>query len=301
MTTLRQRDARHGYNSRQINRIVETLCNAAPVTPEKEQEWGRLVWEGDKDAQGLLVLHNMRFVVSCALSIAASKIDLDDAVSAGIEGALVAAGKFKPGHGRFISYAVHYIYRWITKETLLSSTPVRVPHNYTTHIKKIRDDYTEFLDWRGSAPSQKDMMALGASAAQADAALVAYAAHASLDAPLGDDTGTTHADMLVSEGEPADYLAELNSDWKMMEGVMRDVLTDRERRVLMLRWGIGFDGDPMTLEEIGDVFGFTRERARQLCDKALWRLQVRAGSAKWTAPPKCIKSARDKAWMAANA
>lgn len=274
MITLQQDFRRE---NKRVSDSVGRLCNKAQLTRDEEQALAVRAQEGDTEAMNALVEHNMRFVVYCATSIMGSNLDLDDAISTGALGALEAARRYKPGKpGRFISYAVHYIRRWIMNEYLLTGNPVRLPQNYTISTRDLREAYIDYETRYGHRPGAKDLEFVTGSLAFAEASLVAMAQHQSANLEIGEGRNKMEwHEMREHPGPGPDVLAEANSERDMINRAM-SILTERERDILIRRCGIDQE-KPESLDQIAGVYGLSREGIRQIQERALTKVRTKLG------------------------
>jgi len=244
------------------------------LTRREEEALVRRVRKGDHEAADRLVCSNLRFVVSVAKRYRHYGVPLGDLVNEGNLGLIRAVEKFDDTRGvRFISYAVWWIRQAIRRALAESRHPIRVPLSRNEEHTRIRRQAALLLQESGREPLPHELAeSLGLTEEDVISALWADRPLLSLDAPLGTDDSTQLQDRLPDETEaPPDETVSVEGQ---MEAV-REALTrlrDREARVLRLYFG--FDGrEPLTLAEIGTEMGITRERVRQIKEKALSRLR----------------------------
>jgi RNA polymerase primary sigma factor len=244
------------------------------LSPEQEIAVARRVQAGDEEAMQELAKRNLRFVISVAKKYQNRGLALMDLIGEGNIGLLTAARKFDPDHGvKFISYAVWWIRQAILAAIARHGRSVRVPLNRTADLSRIvraSEALRQDLQREPTPEEIAKVVNLSVDVVQSLAAL--NTADVRLDAPLDPEGDRTLVDRFVAneygdaEGEVIDqFLAE------EIDAALR-TLPPRDARVLRLYFGLD-GGREHTLEEIGDMFGVTRERVRQLRDRALKRLR----------------------------
>jgi RNA polymerase primary sigma factor len=244
------------------------------ITREEEAELARRIRAGDAEALNALVRANLRFVVSVAKRYQNQGVPLSDLVNEGNVGLIRAAHKFDETKGiKFISYAVWWIRQAILQAMSEQSRIVRVPLNRAGALHRIGRRSAALLQELGRTPTAEEIAeGLGLSEEEVRSALVFTQSHLSLDAPMASGEDHRLADYLpdryAENPEEAAYEAALK---ETVEGVLVS-LDPREAKVLRLYFGLD-DQEPMTLEEIGDLLEITRERVRQIKERALDRLR----------------------------
>jgi RNA polymerase primary sigma factor len=244
------------------------------LSPEQEIAVARRVQAGDEEAMPELAKRNLRFVISVAKKYQNRGLALMDLIGEGNIGLLTAARKFDPDHGvKFISYAVWWIRQAILAAIARHGRSVRVPLNRTADLSRIvraSEALRQDLQREPTPEEIAKVVNLSVDVVQSLAAL--NTADVRLDAPLDPEGDRTLVDRFVAneygdaEGEVIDqFLAE------EIDAALR-TLPPRDAKVLRLYFGLD-GGREHTLEEIGDMFGVTRERVRQLRDRALKRLR----------------------------
>jgi RNA polymerase primary sigma factor len=232
------------------------------LTPEEEVELTKKVAEGDKRALDKLVNSNLRFVISVAKEYQGQGVPLVDLISEGNYGLIKAATKFDHTKGfRFISYAVWWVKQAILQSLSDDSRTVRLPVNITNQLSKIRREIAQFEQENQRQPTDLDM----------DLSVLSHPKCGSLNDKINED-GDEVIDLIVDDSfirPDEDFYAEdkLKSELKKT----LSVLNDREREIINMYFGI--NGVPMTLEQIGDEYGLTKERIRQIKVKSLRKLQ----------------------------
>lgn len=257
-----------------LDRYLAELRREPRLTREEERATARRSRDGDADARSLLVRANLRFVVNVARKYAATGVPLLDLIGAGNLGLVVAADRFDPERGvKFISFAVWHVRRAI-QSAIGTDRTVRIPSGQTHDVRavlKTRELLRQRLEREPTAAEigQVAQVAPAVVRSLIDASGVII----SLDAPMSDDETTPLRDMLADEDSPdpeSDQAAREQAD--AITGAL-EALPAREARVLRLYFGLDADGQTHTLEEIGAVIGVTRERVRQLRERALCRIR----------------------------
>ena len=244
------------------------------LTPEQEIALARKVQAGDEEAMQELAKRNLRFVISVAKKYQNRGLALVDLIGEGNVGLLTAARKFDPDHGvKFISYAVWWIRQAILAAIARHGRTVRVPLNRTadlSRIIKVSETLRQELQREPTPEEIARITGLSREVVQALAAL--NTAEVRLDAPLDPDGERSLVDRFVTEEYP-------NAEEEVIDQFLSDeiaaalrTLPPRDAKVLRLYFGLD-GGREHTLEEIGGMFGVTRERVRQLRDRALKRLR----------------------------
>ena len=242
------------------------------VTPDEEGELAFRIQKGDEQALRRLVEANLRFVISVAKQYQGHGVDLPDLINEGNIGLMKAARKFDPSRGfKFISYAVWWIRQSILQALAEKARMVRLPLNQVSALNKLSKARAVFLQEYEREPTDAELEALsGVSAGKVEDAVRVSGPHLSFDTPFGEDGDGTLLDIVPDEASPsadADLVHEsLRCD---LEAVMA-ILAPREREVLRLAFGLGCE--EKTLEEIGVDLNLTRERVRQLREKAIRKM-----------------------------
>jgi RNA polymerase primary sigma factor len=245
---------------------------------EEETALARRAFRGDVDAQEKLARHNVRFVVSVAKKFQNRGVPLMDLIGEGNLGLMTAARKFDPDRGvKFISYAVWWIRQAIQAAIARHGRPVRVPLNRTADLNRLGRATTLLTEKLGRAPTTDELVQATGLTRDAVRALSALHIEAMrLDHPVreADDRGRMERFVpLTQEGTDATTMA--NSRTTDLDAALA-ALPARDAKVLRLYFGLD-DGKTRTLEEIGRMMGVTRERIRQLRDRALRQLKEQHG------------------------
>jgi RNA polymerase primary sigma factor len=245
------------------------LLNAA-----EEKELARRIRKGDQDAMHELVKRNLRFVVSVAKKYQNRGLPLIDLIGEGNVGLLTAARKFDPDQGvKFISYAVWWIRQAILSSLARQGRTVRVPLNRTADLSRVMRASALLRDKLGREPTPEEVAQLtGISQEIVSALLSLNAADIRLDAPLGADGDRSLIERFSVEEMPNAEEAVLNKFRSQELARALSTLPARDAKILRLYFGLE-GGREHTLDEIGKMLGVTRERVRQLRDRALKRLR----------------------------
>ena len=244
------------------------------LTPQQEMAIARLVQAGDPDAMQELVKRNLRFVISVAKKYQNRGLALSDLIGEGNLGLLTAARKFDPDQGvKFISYAVWWIRQSILAALARHGRTVRVPLNRTADLSRItRAAETLRQDLRREPTPEEIAESTGLSVDVVRSLAALNTAEVRLDAPLDPEGERSLIDRFIAEeqGDPEERAMEKFLE-EQVEIALRS-LAPRDAKVLRLYFGLD-GGREHTLEEIGGMLGVTRERVRQLRDRALKRLR----------------------------
>jgi RNA polymerase primary sigma factor len=281
----RRRSARAAQLPRAIDEGRESLdfylqeISRIPLLKiEEETALARRAFKGDVEAQERLARHNVRFVVSVAKKFQNRGVPLMDLIGEGNLGLMTAARKFDPDRGvKFISYAVWWIRQAIQAAIARHGRPVRVPLNRTADLNRLGRTTALLTERLGRAPTTEELVEATGLTRDAVRALGALHIEAlRLDHPVreADDRGRMERFVpLTQDGTDATTMA--NSRTTDLETALA-ALPPRDAKVLRLYFGID-DGKGRTLEEIGRMMGVTRERIRQLRDRALRQLREQHG------------------------
>ena len=257
-----------------LDQYLREISQYPLITRDDEVALAQGIRRGEAEALDKLVRSNLRFVVSVAKKYQNQGVSLSDLINEGNLGLIRAAHKFDETKGiKFISYAVWWIRQAILQALAEQSRIVRVPLNRAGTLHRIGKRSSALLQELGREPTVEEI-AEGMDISQEEVAktLSISQAHLSLDAPLTPGEDNKLLDYLPDTNRPGpdDEIFE-HALTESIEGVL-GTLKDREAKILRLYFGL--DGqDPKTLEEIGTELGITRERVRQIKEKALARLR----------------------------
>ena len=257
-----------------LDKYLHEISAIPLLTPEEEISCAQRIKDGDHNALDTLTKANLRFVVSIAKQYQNQGLSLGDLINAGNLGLLKAATRFDETRGfKFISYAVWWIRQSILQALAEQSRIVRLPLNRIGLLNKIEKLFGELEQVYQREPSTKEIAdELKMRPSDIIDALHNASNHLSLDAPFNQDEENSLLDMLESDDEPSPETKLIKES--MMSEIERILssLTAREAQVVRLYFGIDCE-HPLTLEEIGESFNLTRERVRQIKEKAIQRLR----------------------------
>jgi len=261
--------------SHTIEKYFNDLSKEERVTAEEEADLARRIRTGDNVALEKLVKANLRFVISVAKQYQNRNIPLNDLINEGNIGLIKAAQKFDETKGfKFISYAVWWIRQSILQAINNHSKIVRIPANKKSHFNQIKKAYSSFEQVYEREPTPEELAEiLEQNPSDIYNTLNADISKTSLDAPFGNDgEGNLYDVMENSSIEDTDYKMEYTQSLKHETLRTLKTLDAREMEVIKMSFGIDYD-HAMNFAEIGDGMGLTRERVRQIREKALRKLK----------------------------
>ena len=261
--------------SQSLEKYLQEIGKVDLLTPEKEVDLAKKIKQGDQIALETLTKANLRFVVSVAKQYQNQGLSLSDLINEGNLGLIKAAQRFDETRGfKFISYAVWWIRQSILQALAEQSRIVRLPLNKVGSLNKINRAFSQLEQEFEREPSSEELATiLEISADEVETTLGVAARHVSMDAPFVDGEDNSLLDVLENPNTPG-----TDSGLEYLESLRREIdrslgtLTDRQADVIKLYFGIGVE-HPLSLEDIGDRFGLTRERVRQIKDKAINKLR----------------------------
>jgi RNA polymerase primary sigma factor len=257
-----------------LEKYLQEISRVEMISAEEEAQLARLIRKGDQQALNRLTTANLRFVVSVAKQYQHQGMSLPDLINEGNMGLIRAAKRFDETKGfRFISYAVWWIRQCILQALADQSRIVRVPLNKVGVRNKVARAAQEFEQQFEREPSVEELSEiLSMDLEEVATTLTLSNRHVSLDSPLSEDGETTMVDILENnEAVPTDQQTDSESMTYEIELVLKS-LPEKQQKVLRCLYGIGMD-TPMGMEDIGSQFNLTRERVRQIRDKALTTLR----------------------------
>lgn len=262
--------------SQSLEKYLQEIGKVDLITPEEEVQLAIRIKQGDQRALEKLTKANLRFVVSVAKQYQNQGLSLSDLINEGNLGLIKAAQRFDETRGfKFISYAVWWIRQSILQALAEQSRIVRLPLNKVGLSNKISKAYSQLEQEYEREPSTEELAELlEIGTEEVETTLGVAARHVSVDAPFVDSEDNTLLDILENpNSDSAD--AELYHGESLRCEIERSLstLTDRQRDVIKLYFGIGVP-NPMSLEDIGEKFSLTRERVRQIKDKAITKLRT---------------------------
>ncbi|MBP5333735.1 MAG: RNA polymerase sigma factor RpoD/SigA [Bacteroidales bacterium] len=258
--------------SQTVNQYLADINRYPMASPEEETELAYRASKGDTEALQRLVEANLRFVVSVAKQYQGHGLDLPDLINEGNLGLMKAASKFDPTRGfKFISYAVWWIRQSILQGLSDQARMVRLPLNQVSNLNRITKARGAFLQDNGREPTDEELAPLvDLTPAKLAEAIRSSGPHLSFDTPFGEEGDGTLLDVIPDSSIPeTDAPLRDESLRTDLEEAMK-VLAPREREILKLAFGIGCR--EQTLEEIGETYHLTRERVRQLKEKAIRKM-----------------------------
>jgi RNA polymerase primary sigma factor len=268
------RSSRGSFRSGSLDQYLKDISQYPLIDRDEEARLARGIKKGDEECLDKLVRSNLRFVVSVAKKYQNQGVPLGDLINEGNMGLIRAAHKFDETKGiKFISYAVWWIRQAILQALAEQSRIVRVPLNRAGALHRIGRRSSSLLQELGREPTVEEIAeGLDISEEEVEKTLAISQAHLSLDAPLTPGEDNRLLDYLPDQFSPGPDDEALDHARKSSIDDALDSLKEREAKILRLYYGLD-DQDPMTLEEIGSILGITRERVRQIKEKALARLR----------------------------
>ncbi len=246
--------------------------------PKTEREIAQKARAGDRRAAERLVTANLRFVISYVKKYQGRGLTLAELVCIGNEGLLKAVKKFDPDRGvKFISYAVWWIRQTVLQALAEQTRSVRIPLNQSSNLVKLSRTETSLTQKLGRSPTDREIAEEMEQPMETVRALRRVAsAELSLDAPLdkSDRASASFGERFAgTDGGDIEEDVEGQARRQFLENMFERYLTERERKILVLYYGLD-DGEEMTLEQIGSLLGVTRERIRQIRNRAFDKLQA---------------------------
>jgi RNA polymerase primary sigma factor len=262
--------------SQSLEKYLQEIGKVDLLTPEEEVDLAKRIKQGDEIALEKLTKANLRFVVSVAKQYQNQGLSLSDLINEGNLGLIKAAQRFDETRGfKFISYAVWWIRQSILQALAEQSRIVRLPLNKVGSLNKINRAFSELEQEFEREPSAEELAEmLDISSDEVETTLGVAARHVSMDAPFVEGEDNSLLDVLENDKTP-ETDEELNYTQSLRKEIERSLssLTERQCDVIKLYYGIGVK-HPMSLEDIGEKFGLTRERVRQIKDKAINKLRT---------------------------
>ena len=260
--------------SASLEKYLQEIGKEEMISAEEEAELAQRIRKGDQEALERLTRANLRFVVSVAKQYQNQGMSLADLINEGNLGLLKAAERFDETRGfKFISYAVWWIRQSILQAISEQSRIVRLPLNQVGSYNKITREISKFEQINERRPSIEEIAeSIDLPTDKIDEAMSISSHHVSVDAPFAEGEDSSLLDVLVNEDIPTtDKELVVESLKKEIRNAL-NILSDRERKVIEDSYGIG--GQELTLEEIGTKYGLSRERVRQIKEKAIRKLRT---------------------------
>lgn len=257
-----------------LDKYLQEIGKVGLISADEEVELAQKIKAGDQRALDKLTKANLRFVVSVAKQYQNQGLTLPDLINEGNLGLIKAAQRFDETRGfKFISYAVWWIRQSILQALAEQSRIVRLPLNKIGSINKINKKYAELEQLNERAPSAEEIaQELDMTEEDVKESLKNSGRHISMDAPLVEGEDSNLYDVLKSGESPNPDRELMNESLRIEIERVLQTLTPREADVIRLYFGLGGQ-HAMTLEEIGETFDLTRERVRQIKEKAIRRLK----------------------------
>ncbi len=259
--------------SASLDKYLQEIGREDLITVEEEVELAQAIKKGDRQALEKLTKANLRFVVSVAKQYQNQGLSLPDLINEGNLGLIKAAEKFDETRGfKFISYAVWWIRQSILQALAEQSRIVRLPLNQVGSLNKISKAFQKFEQENERRPSAEELsVVLDIPVEKVTDSLKVSGRHISMDAPFVEGEDNSLLDVLVNDDAPVADRTLINESLQKEINRALSTLTERESDIIKMFFGIGCQ--EMTLEEIGDKFQLTRERVRQIKEKAIRRLR----------------------------
>ena len=257
-----------------LDKYLQEIGKVALLTAEDQIKLAIKIKQGDPEALEKLTRANLRFVVSVAKQYQNQGLSLGDLINEGNLGLIKAAKRFDETRGfKFISYAVWWIRQSILQALAEQSRIVRLPLNRVGALNRIGKAYSTLEQEYEREPSPEEVAkVLEMDVQDISETLQISSKHLSFDAPFADDQENRLLDVLENEEEPAPDTSLMSESLHAEINKALSKLSEQEAEVIKLYFGLE-DDQPMTLEEIGDKFNLTRERIRQIKEKAIRRLR----------------------------
>ncbi len=265
--------------SESLEKYLQEIGRVEMISPEEEVRLAKLIKQGDQKALDKLTKANLRFVVSVAKQYQNQGLTLPDLINEGNLGLIKAAQRFDETRGfKFISYGVWWIRQSIMQALAEQARIVRLPLNKVGLTKRLSHAYSHLEQEFERPPSVEELATyLNIETEEVAATMNVAARHVSMDSPLSEGEENTLIDVLQNgNAESADKRIMFNDSLRLEIQRSLSLLTPRQKEVICCFYGIGVD-EPVSLEDLGARYNLTRERVRQIKDKALKKLQTYSG------------------------
>ena len=266
--------------SQSLEKYLQEIGKVELITPEEEVKLAIRIKQGDQKALDKLTKANLRFIVSVAKQYQNQGLTLPDLINEGNLGLIKAAQRFDETRGfKFISYAVWWIRQSILQALAEQSRIVRLPLNKVGLTNRIQKAYSLLEQQFEREPSPEELAeVLELDIEEVRSTIGIGGRHVSVDTPLSEGEDNTLIDVMENtNADRAETNIEHNESLKIDIDRSLQTLTERQKEVICFFFGIGVD-HPMSLEDIGDRFSLTRERVRQIKDKAITKLRSNSGA-----------------------
>ncbi len=260
--------------NKSLDKYLNEISKVEMISPTEEVELAKRIKEGDQVALEKLVNSNLRFVVSVAKQYQNQGLTLGDLINEGNLGLIKAAQRFDETRGfKFISYAVWWIRQSILQALADQSRLVRLPLNKVGSLSKISSTASALeQQFERSATNQEIAETLEMNAEEVEKTLSSSGRHYSIDAPINEDDDTSLLQLLPNNQEPHPDKSLLMESLQKEIGRVISILSEKEQEILKLHFGLD-NNMPHSYEDISEKVGLTRERVRQIKEKALKRLR----------------------------
>ncbi len=262
--------------SQSLEKYLQEIGKVELITPEEEVKLAERIKQGDQRALDRLTKANLRFVVSVAKQYQNQGLSLPDLINEGNLGLIKAAQRFDETRGfKFISYAVWWIRQSILQALAEQSRIVRLPLNKVGLTNRVNKAFSQLEQEYEREPSAEELAELlDLEIEEVSSTLSISSRHVSMDSPMSDGEDNTLMDVMVNPNAVATD-GELDHNESLRTEITRSLktLTERQQDVIKYFFGIGVD-HPLSLEDIGERFNLTRERVRQIKDKAISKLKT---------------------------
>lgn len=259
-----------------LQQYFKSISTYKPYTLEEEIKLGYKIQNGNKEALKQLILANLKFVVSIANKYKSQDIPLLDLINQGNIGLLEAAKRYDPTKGtKFITYAVWWIRQAIVQAINEQGNAVKMPVKHTAYLYKINSITEKLTKELGRTPTIKEVsQSTNISIEDIEEVLMASKSHLSLDNYVGYDEDKTFLESIKDEESDVEKIIIAKTLKSAIDEIVKS-LDPREAEIIYKRYGFD-DGKPKTLEELGETMGVSRERIRQLENRALEKLKKKA-------------------------
>ncbi len=265
-----------------VTYYLKQIADIPLISPEEEKNLAKKIKEGDKQALDKLVKANLRFVINVAKNYIGYGVPFQELISAGNIGLIEAAKRFDPDRGvRFISYAIWWIKQSIFQTIQQQKDLIRIPHRTSNMAVRIDKVYLELKEKLGREPTYKEIKSklknenLEIDEKDIENFLLMKRHSVSLDVPVDADEGTFFIDFISKHGTKDVEDNILKEELHKEVEELLSHLTKRERFIIEKRFGL-YGQEPLTLREVGDLLGISRERVRQIEIKALKKIRALA-------------------------
>lgn len=277
MKVLRVQDRITSRESGTLKQYLTDIASIKAFTIAEEESCARRIADGDAKAIDELVTHNLRFVVTVAKQYETATITLPDLINEGNIGLILAAKNYKLDMGfKFITYAVYWIRKLILEYLANHSKLVRLPANKISNINKLNQRVNSLEQDLGREVDIAEVIAKYepdmSEADMIDLQQISNLRFESFDTPMDDSEGGSRYDTIADDGEKTTDHIILDEDLKTQINNVLNILKPRDKKIIVSLFGLN-GGHPLTLKEVSDEIGLTREMIRQIKEKSLIKLR----------------------------